>query len=919
MSVNKQNPQVLIVWIAFALMVVLSYFFVENIVRKHLTYETMTVLDFSELQITADLMEPQALMGSISETIRGMINGGYNINVVRRFMKDISNSVTKNKNRKLSSTGIYGLFDVFGNTFINDGSWKIPKDYIPQERIWHKMAVAAEGKIIITPPYVDIATNSFSVACAVRIFDDNNNPLAVLSMNVPIDKISKYIVETSLAEGGYGLLINKDLEVIAHPYKEGLGRHLREWNSGLAELADEFEEGKKNITERRLINYKGDESIVSFRRLENGWYVGIVTPYNKYFKDVNDMMIWFIALGLTLAITLSAIFIRIAVAKTKADIKNQQKSDFLARTSHEIRTPMNAILGITEIQLQDETLPQKIKEAFYKISNSGDLLLGIINDILDMSKIEAGKLELFSAKYDVPSLINDIVQLNVLYFESKPIKFKLSVDENIPLSLIGDELRIKQILNNLLSNAFKYTDKGEVSLTVTADHTQHGGKVLQLVFCVNDTGHGMTAEQIRKLGDEYSRFNMEANRTTMGTGLGMNITMKLIQMMDGKISVESKLGEGTTVTVRLPQRNDAADAATIGKEIAENLGRFRFSRATAQMKKSPQIVREYMPYGKVLIVDDVESNLYVAKGLLLPYGLSIETVSSGFEAVDKIKDGDVFDIIFMDHFMPKMDGVEATKIIRSMGYAHPIIALTANALTGQAEMFLKNGFDGFISKPIDIRQLNVSLNKFIRNRYPAEAIEAARQQVAKLNMAKAAAVDVQAASDQQLAAIFVRDAEKSIAVLQSIYTKENVYNAENLQMFIINTHAMKSALANIGEKELSKFADELEQAAKEQNFSTVTAKVPEFLNALHILIEKNTPKPQENAANEDVAYLREKLLAVQSACKVYDKKTAKKMLAELNEKNWSHKTKEMLEKIDEHILHSDFEAVDAAIRIHTFG
>jgi len=914
MPINKQNPQVVIVWIAFALMVVASYFFVGNIVRKHLMYETKAALNFSEIQIESDLREPQTLMGSVSATIRSMILRGYDADIISRYMSDISNNVIKDKNRKISTTGIYGLFEVFGDKFI-DLEWDPPAGYVPQERPWYKTAVAAEGKIAITPPYLDMRTGSITIAYVVRIFDENNKPLAVLSMNVPIDKIAEYIVETHLAEGGYGILLSKDLEVIAHPLKEGLGKHLRKWKSGVVEFADELENGEGDISERRLLNYKGDESIVSFRRLKNGWYIGIITPYDKYYQDVSNMMLWFIALGFTFAITLSIIFIRIAAAKEKADLKNRQKSHFLATMSHEIRTPMNAILGITEIQLQDDTLPQNLKEAFYKISNSGDLLLGIINDILDMSKIEAGKLELISARYDIPSLINDIVQLNALYFESKPIEFKLSVDENIPLSLIGDELRIKQILNNLLSNAFKYTDKGEVSLKVNADYTQRGGKpYVSLVFCVNDTGQGMTPEQIKKLGGEYYRFNMEANRTTTGTGLGMNITMKLIQMMNGKLLVESKPGKGTKVTVHLPQGCNSADLSrTIGKEIAENLSKFSLDGAR-RMKKTSQIVREYMPYGKVLIVDDVESNLYVAKGLMIPYGLSIETASSGFEAVDIVKNGAVFDIIFMDHFMPKMDGVDATKIMRNIGYVNPIIALTANALTGQSDMFMQNGFDGFISKPIDIRQLNAMLNKFVRSRHSPEEIKAAESMRPK-SIAKSATEDIQPESDPQLIAIFARDAEKAISVLQSVCEK-NAYDEESLQMFIINTHAMKSALANIGEKELSKFASELEQAVRERNFSEVAAKTPEFLNALRTLVEKTAPKQEEeDVVDEDIAYLHEKLLTIQSACETYDKKTAKKALAELNEKKWSHKTKNVLEKISEHLLHSDFDAVTAAAKV----
>jgi signal transduction histidine kinase/CheY-like chemotaxis protein/HPt (histidine-containing phosphotransfer) domain-containing protein len=905
----NRYAQVLLVWVAFLLMVVTSYFFVGNIVRKHLKFEVMAALDFSEAQITADMMEPYTLMGSISETIRSMILRGESSDMVSRYMIDISNNVIRNKDRKLSSTGIYGFFEVFGNKFL-DEEWMPPADYIPQERPWYKTAVAAEGKIAITPPYLDIRTKSITIAYVVRIFDDDNNPQAVLSMNVPIDRIAEYIVETHLAEGGYGLLLSENLEVIAHPYKEGLGKHLREWHSGLAGFADELERGERNIAERRLINYRNDESIVSLRRLENGWYMGIVTPYGKYYQDVKDMMVWFIALGLTLAVTLSFIFLRITTAKTQSDIKNRQKSNFLATMSHEIRTPMNSILGITEIQLQDETLPQGVKDAFYKISNSGDLLIGIINDILDMSKIEAGKLELLPTKYDVPSLINDTVQLNILRFESKPIEFKLLVDENVPMELIGDELRIKQILNNLLSNAFKYTESGEVLLSISAEYVTRGGAVhVTLVFRVTDTGQGMTAEQVRKLGNEYSRFNMEANRTTEGTGLGMSITWNLVQLMYGTISVDSKPGKGTTVTVRLPQKNIGIGLSRmVGKELAKTLRQSRIN-SVSKIKRA-KITREPMPYGKVLIVDDVESNLYVAKGLMTFYELSIDTAVSGFEVIEKIKDGNIYDVIFMDHMMPIMDGIETTKIIRGLGYKHPIVALTANAIMGQAEIFLENGFDGFISKPIDMRQLNASLNKLIRDKQTVEVIEAARRQRDASELRKDAGNKADFSVDPQLKNIFARDAEKAVSELEILYEKRNAWKDDDIHMYIITVHAMKSALANIGETELSGFAFRLEQAGRERNTAFMADETPAFLNSLQEVIKKIKSKEDagdSGAVDEDKAYLKEKFLVIQTACATYNKKAAKNVLSELRQKKWSRSTKELLNAITEHLLHSEFE------------
>jgi CheY-like chemotaxis protein len=266
----------------------------------------------------------------------------------------------------------------------------------------------------------------------------------------------------------------------------------------------------------------------------------------------------------------------------------------------------------------------------------------------------------------------------------------------------------------------------------------------------------------------------------------------------------------------------------------------------------------------------------------------------------------------MDHYMPKMDGIEAVKIIRGLGYARPIVALTANALAGQAEMFLQNGFDGFISKPIDIRQLNLSLNKLIRDKQPPEALEAARRQALKLNISNPAPEEGPP-PDPKLAAIFLRDAEKALERLGALHS--NAYRGINdLQLFVINVHAMKSALANIGETRLSANAFKLEQAGQAQDIKAITAGTPEFLDALRKVIEKNKPKEDEGEAarddsEDDLLYLSEKLLAVQKACGKYDKKTIKTLLAELEQKKWSHSARELLDNIAEHLLHSDFDEI----------
>ncbi|MCL2283004.1 MAG: response regulator [Fibromonadales bacterium] len=379
-------------------------------------------------------------------------------------------------------------------------------------------------------------------------------------------------------------------------------------------------------------------------------------------------------------------------AEKRAKNANKAKSLFLARMSYEIRSPMNIILGATEIELQNEALAAGTRETFEMIRNSSNMLLGIVNNILDLSKIEAGKMEIVPADYEIASLVGDVILLNLMR-DCKQIEFEVYIDENIPAQLIGDEIRIKQIFNNLLSNAFKYTTKGRIKLSVSY-------KDNAVVVEVKDTGCGMTKKQI----NHYIHSS---------PGLGLNITQQLLRMMNGRISVKSDVNTGSTFTVSIPQ--EKANSAVLGEKQAKKLMQLRIPDVAKN--NAAQIECKYMPYGKVLVVDDVESNLCVTKGLMEPYGISIEVVSSGQEAINKVKTGNIYDIIFMDHMMPEMDGVEATKIIRKMGYKRPIVALTANILIGQAKTFLENGFDDFVSKPIDLRQLNSALRRFIYDKH----------------------------------------------------------------------------------------------------------------------------------------------------------------------------------------------------------
>jgi CheY-like chemotaxis protein len=360
--------------------------------------------------------------------------------------------------------------------------------------------------------------------------------------------------------------------------------------------------------------------------------------------------------------------------------------------------------------------------------------------------------------------------------------------------------------------------------------------------------------------------------------------------------------------VRVPQKREGSEE--IGKELAENLQQFNFNN-DPQLKKA-QFVYESMPYGKVLVVDDMEVNLYVAKGLMTPYQLKVETALSGFEAIEKVKRNEVFDIIFMDQMMPKMDGMEAVKIIRELGYKAPVIALTANALAGQAELFLANGFDGFLSKPIDLRQMDIQLHKLIYDKQPREVIEATRR---RSDEQKADRVAQMLIVKPELATIFNKDAEKVHEVMEMIYSFR-FQRDEDIRLFSVNAHAMKSALAYINELELSDDAKELELAGREKNMGVLLKKTPAFLIRLKAVIEKNKEIRNKNAKKDgDPAFLREKLCVILAACSEYDSGVIREVLSELNDsgKTWGSQTDELLDKIAEHLLHSEYEDIEAAV------
>jgi len=396
---------------------------------------------------------------------------------------------------------------------------------------------------------------------------------------------------------------------------------------------------------------------------------------------------------------------RLEELRKKAEVASEAKSVFLAGMSHEMRTPLNAIIGLSEIVLRRE-LDDDSHNSIEKVYESGRNLLNVINDILDISKIESGHFELIAADYSTADMINDTVSVNQVRIGEKPIKFRLQVDPLLPGHLHGDELRVRQILNNYLSNAIKYTHEGEVELQVSVEEQTPDGVWIRLQ--VRDTGTGIKPEELAQLYGEYQQVSQEEHHGVEGTGLGLSICRRLTELMGGYVRVESEYGTGSTFTSVIFQ--EARGEEPLGSAIAAALQESRYT--VDRRLGSDGFAFFPLPHARVLVVDDVDINLEVAKAMLEPYLLAVDCVTNGPDAIEALRAGTPhYDLVFMDQMMPGMDGFETVRLIRedaASEYAQsvPIVALTANAMVGSEERFLQSGFQGFLAKPIDAAALN---------------------------------------------------------------------------------------------------------------------------------------------------------------------------------------------------------------------
>jgi len=662
---------------------------------------------------------------------------------------------------------------------------------------------------------------------------------------------------------------------------------------------------------------------------------------------------------------------------------SKAKSDFLAKMSHEIRTPMNAIAGMTELALREKEM-DNARRHIYTIKQASANLLSIINDILDITKIESGKMEIISDCYQFSSLMNDVINIIKMRLIDSQLRFTVNIDSSIPNELYGDETRIRQILINLLGNAIKYTEEGYVSFTATG--TKLDENSINLSIGVKDTGRGIRQEDLDKLFDDFSQFDTAKNRSIEGTGLGLAITWNILNAMGGDIKVESEYGVGSNFAVTLPQKfysplklaivkkaeekrvlvyerrdiyansiMETLEDLGVNSELAANETAFReklesgaysfiflapvlyahskrtilefaetstivllteFGEAPSNdgcstlampahcisvanilngvsevysFRENESLSKFSAPDARVLVVDDIKTNLTVTEGLLLPYKVHVDLCKSGAEAVEAVQ-ARRYDLVFMDHWMVEMDGVEAAKRIRAMSDEDsyfkniPIIALTANAISGTRDMFIKNGFNDFLTKPIDTVKLNSILERWIPKR---------KQKKLTLHKDEAAEfVDSRAASLSEIAEkIKGLNINKGITLTGGSYKRyletlsvfyddglektiklKTCLAAGNIPLYAIHVHALKSAAANIGAEELSNAAGELEMAGKQADLAFLEENNPKFLASLesllrdiHHLMSAHRESGEKAASVLDAKALKTRLTSLKQA------------------------------------------------------
>jgi len=778
--------QLLFVIITFILMVTVYRLYISTTMRNIYNNASVEILNQTRLKIQAELLEPETALIIISGYIRDMIMRGDNEEAVYGYIRLITNEM-QNKSKGFEYNGIFGYFEAFGGSYIT-ADFGISDDLDPLGSHWYKAGANAGSDVVITPIYISLRTRDYIITYVRRIFDNEGNPLGMVCLNVHIDVIRNSIADMNLPERGYGVLLGDSQDVYYHPNKDFIGHNYREIDSEIAFLTDNMDEVYFNEHEAK--NYENEDVIVFSGKLDNGWYIFSITPKKEFYRELRSLELALFLLGFFLAAVLIIALIQFDFVKRKKDEENRHaesanyaKSVFLANMSHEIRTPMNSIMGFAELALDYECSP-KTRDYIEKIRKNTEWLLQIVNDILDISKIESGKIELEHIPFNLDDLFTGCRTLIAPKAEEKGLMLHFYAEPFSNKMLVGDPTRLRQVFLNLLSNAVKFTNNGMI--TFTAAIKENRERNVTIYFEVKDTGIGMTGEQIVVVSKPFMQAETGTTRKYGGTGLGLPITINIIEMMGGKLLIESAPGLGSKFSFEL-----ILDVTEAGCDISKN-------------KRVINDIEKPLFNGEVLLCEDNIMNQQVIRDHLARVGLKTAVAENGKIGVNmiekRIQSGEKqFDLVLMDIHMPVMDGLEAALKISDLKADIPIIAMTANVMAGDAEIYKKSGMKDCVGKPFTSQELwRCLLNYFT----PVKDSQKPNERDMALQN-----YDTQFLSS--LLELFYNTNQKKFEEIK------NTLDAGDVKKAYLLVHSLKSNAGQIGKSALQKAARDIEFLLKD--------------------------------------------------------------------------------------------------------
>ncbi len=887
------------------------------------------------LLITNYMEVAEGILEVTTDSVEYMVEEGYTTQEIQQYLNR-----EYRKQKELFNQNNSGIYGVIRGEYLDGPGWKPPEGYDPTTRDWYRMAIEADGEIAVVPPYVDAETGD-AVVTISRKFSESDD---VLALDLKTDYIQEIVLSLPLDGDGYGFLIKKDGTIVAHPDRSriGLSYGATEEERKLSRMVTGTEAGVYHIL------VEGEKCTLFVFPVSHEMYLALVINDSDLFSDFYVQLLVNILICAAVFLVVLWIYVWgrrrereynrhleemreeekkreyeatvLRLEKEAADSANRAKSTFLANMSHEIRTPMNTVIGLDTMILR-ESRDEKIREYALDIQMAAQNQLSIINDILDLSKIESGKMEIVPVEYEIADLLIDVENMTTPRALQKDLQFQLNIDRDIPSRLMGDDVRIRQVLINLLTNAVKYTPEGSVTLTVRGERE---GDQEALTFSVKDTGIGIAKEDLEKLFEEYVRLDAKRNRHIEGTGLGISIVTTLLRLMDSELQVNSVYGEGSEFCFTI--RQEIVQAEPVG-DLAE--------RIRARSIEYHHETSFTIPEARILVVDDNRMNRTVFTELLKELECGIDEADSGAQALERTEEH-AYDLIFMDHMMPGMDGIETLHRLREgaadLNRDTPVIALTANAVTGAREMYLEAGFDDFLTKPIVPEKLETLIFEMlpqekIKPGKPKEprkeqerdtsdalpAVEGADFDYALLKLKKTALLE-------QVVRDFCTLADTDIRELKGYY--ETIVSSgsseDALEAYRIKVHAMKNTAAMTGALSVSSLARVLEYAARDHETDTIL-KVTEifcrewtrqkqlFAEAFGFLDGGKEEKPPI-----DPVLLKTYLSALSTAMEELDTDTADNVIEELSGYSYDEEGEKHLADLAAAVRKLD---IDGSIRI----